>query len=727
MATLVLGTIGTLVGGPIGGALGALVGRGIDSSVIGGNGREGPRLKDLAVTTSSYGQPLPRHFGRMRVAGSVIWATDLVENRESEGGGKGRPKTTTYSYSISFAVALASRPIAEVGRIWADGNLLRGAAGDLKTGGTMRLYRGHGDQRPDPLIAAAQGDGCPAFRGCAYVVFEDLDLADFGNRIPALTFEVIADSGGVALADVIEPLVPDAAGAVALPGLGGYSYEGGSLRGSLETIDSLFPLAGDCAGAQLTIASGDPPAQSAMLLPEPVVVPGDGDDTGSSGPEYERDAGHPDVPGSLRYYDSERDYQPGLQRSDPGGDAGRTLEFPGMLSPDDARALIDALNTRAQGSRDRLSLRVAEVNPAIGPGALVRVPDIDGLWRIESWEWDQDGVALELRRHMTMRLAPSPGDAGTPSRPVDSAPSPTLLRAFELPWEGMGDSSDPPIYAAVSAPGPGWRGAALYLDRAGALEDLGPADRRRAVTGVLAAMLPPSPARLLERGATLAVDLAGADMVLGSASAEALATGVNRLLIGEEIVQFSSAARESDYRWRLEGLLRGRGATEAAAATGHPAGAPVTLLDTALTPLAIDRALHAQPPVIAAIGRAEDDPVMATVESFGRARRPLAPVHPRSRVLPSGALALEWTRRARGAWRWLPEVDAPLVEEAERYRVGVGPFASPLESWETAEPHLTLEASRHAALSAEAPGAPVWVRQIGSFAASDPLPLCTLD
>ncbi|WP_338446656.1 phage tail protein [Pelagerythrobacter marensis] len=727
MATLVLGTIGALVGGPVGGALGALVGRGIDSAAIGGGRREGARLKDLAVTTSSYGQPLPRHFGRVRVAGSVIWGTDLVENRESGGGGKGRPKTTTYSYSSSFAVALASRPIAGLGRIWADGNLLRGAAGDLKTGGTMRLYRGHGDQTPDPLIAAAQGSACPAFRGCAYVVFEDLDLADFGNRIPALTFEVIADSDGFTLADLVEPLVPGAVGGVALPGLGGFSYEGGSLRSSLETIGDLFPLASDCAGARLTIASAAPPVQSAVALPEPVVVASADGSGQQAGPERERDAGSPGGPDAVRYYDSERDFQPGLQRSELGGGAGRTLEFPGTLAPDDARALVDAAGRRAHGSRERLSLRVAEVNPAIGPGALVRAPNVAGLWQVESWEWDEHGVALVLRRHPTARLAPLPGEAGTPALPPDGAAPPTLLRAFDLPWDGAGDSSAPPIYAAASAQNANWRGAALYLERAGVLEDLGPAGRTRSVTGALAAPLPPSPARLLERGAVLTIDLAAEDMALDSATAEALAAGANRLLVGGEIVQFAGAARETGNRWRLEGLLRGRGGTEAAAAAGHPAGTPATLLDAALVPLAIDRSRHAEPPVVAAIGRADDDPVMATVENFGRARKPLTPVHPRARSLPSGALALGWIRRARGAWRWLPEVEAPLVEEAERYRVGVGPLESPLASWETATPRLTIDADRRAALSASAPAAPVWVRQIGSFAASDPLHLCHLD
>src|SRR5690606_26956786 len=173
MATLVFSAIGTAIGGPLGGAIGSLIGHQIDRAIIGGGPRrEGPRLRELAVTTSSYGTPVPRHFGTMRAAGTIVWATELVESSEQSGGGKGRPATTAYSYSASFAVALASRPIRRLGRIWADGNLLRGAAGDLKTGGALRVYSGHGDQPVDPLIASDRGAACPAFRGLAYCVFE---------------------------------------------------------------------------------------------------------------------------------------------------------------------------------------------------------------------------------------------------------------------------------------------------------------------------------------------------------------------------------------------------------------------------------------------------------------------------------------------------------------------------------------------------------------------------
>ena len=70
-----------------------------------------------------------------------------------------------------------------IGRIWADGQAVDQA------GLTWRLHTGSEDQLPDPLIAAIEGQA-PAYRGTAYVVFENLDLTPYGNRIPQFNFEV---------------------------------------------------------------------------------------------------------------------------------------------------------------------------------------------------------------------------------------------------------------------------------------------------------------------------------------------------------------------------------------------------------------------------------------------------------------------------------------------------------------------------------------------------------
>jgi hypothetical protein len=95
-------------------------------------------------------------------------------------------------------------------------------------------------------------------------------------------------------------------------------------------------------------------------------------------------------------------------------------------------------------------------------------------------------------------------------------------------------------------------------------------------------------------------------------------------------------------------------------------------------------------------------------------------------VADGSHLALAWTRRARGAWLWRDGVDAPLHEQAEAYEVSYGPPAEPLARWHTAEPRLTVPAATLAELAARLPGGTFQVRQIGSYALSDPLLLTIL-
>jgi len=94
----------------------------------------------------------------------------------------------TYHYFADVAIGLCRGPIESVSRIWADGN-----AWEAENAGEVRTYTGAADQSPDPLIQAVEGaDRAPAYRGLAYVVFDDLYLTPYGNRLPQLTFEIDA-------------------------------------------------------------------------------------------------------------------------------------------------------------------------------------------------------------------------------------------------------------------------------------------------------------------------------------------------------------------------------------------------------------------------------------------------------------------------------------------------------------------------------------------------------
>ncbi|MGB6085518.1 baseplate megatron protein TIM-barrel domain-containing protein, partial [Parvibaculum sp.] len=232
MATLILSGAGSAIGSALlpsglsflglsvsgaalGSALGSIAGSLVDARLFGMNAHvEGPRLGDLHVMASSEGAPIPKVYGRARIGGQVIWATDYVEHRHTRrsGGGKGSGSSasvTEYSYSVSFAVALCEGEITRIGRVWADGKPLSLA------GLSWRLHRGSETQMPDPLIETVEGVA-PAYRGLAYIVFENMKVTPFGNRIPQLSFEVFRTL------DDVESLVR---AVTIIPGTGEYIYD----------------------------------------------------------------------------------------------------------------------------------------------------------------------------------------------------------------------------------------------------------------------------------------------------------------------------------------------------------------------------------------------------------------------------------------------------------------------------------------------------------------------
>lgn len=720
MATLVFSAVGTLLGGPIGGAIGALAGRQVDAMIFAPSARQGPRLNELSLSASSYGLAVPRQHGSVRTGGQVIWATDLVEQSSRQGGGKGRAATVTYSYAASFAVAVSSRPITGIGRIWADGKLLRGAAGDLKVGGTLRVYNGHADQQPDPLMLAAEGGSCPAYRGLAYLVFEDLQLADYGNRIPTLSFEVFADAGPLNLQTILGPVIPDCAATMPLAGLDGLTMES-SAGDLLRQLDPLFPLDCDACDTLLTIR---PERAKAMpiLLPQPAVSLASDDFGQQSGFVRNRSLDGEAPFSVLRHYDPERDYQPGAQRSQIliAKGQSRVLDLPATITATAARSLIESASRRGAWARHKLAWRVNQLDPAVRPGSLVTLPGEPGKWQVKAWEWRSEGIELQL-----VRVAPdwpsaiSMSDPGRVGRDPDIVPGPTSLVAFELPWDGNPATPLPQIFAAAGGDA-GWSGASLLVDQGdGTLRPLGSTGRANAILGTCSDALPNASPLLFDRSSFVTIALANPDATLGDATIRQLAQGANRALLGDEIIQFTTARPLGGGRWTLSGLLRGRGGTEHATAS-HIAGEPLVILTGPLIPL--DPALIGPTgATIAAAGLADPAPTFSQIRLAGLGWRPLAPVHGVGTFTTGGALDLHWIRRARGGWGWDDSVDLPVNEQREAYLVEFGTADAPFARWDCAVPRLHIAASEWLTLAAASPGGAFFVRQIGDRAASLPL------
>lgn len=698
MATLVLTAVGTALGGPVGGALGALAGRAVDATILKPKLREGPRLTELKVQTSSYGTAIPRLFGTMRVAGTVIWSTDLIEQRSVSRGGKGQPGVAQYSYTASFAVLLSARPILSVGRVWADGQLVRGAAGDWKVATGFRVHPGGEDQAADPLIAAAEGVGLtPAHRGQAYAVFENLALESFGNRLPSLTFEVVADTGPVGVGAIAGALADEVSGSVALA-VDGFAASGGSVAAVLETLAGASGAWFAPIGGGLTMRD--------HALPVMAVAEQRGR---SGGREVAAADGVPAVV-TVSHYDPARDWQAGLQRarrpqgsSEPAGPT-LALEVPAAISAGVAKGIAAAALLRAEGARVRRTVPARLDALALVPGDVVTIMGETGRWRVEAVTLEGMATTLTLTP-LTAPITVATASAGRVMAQPDLAVGATLLVAAELPALDDALPTQPRIAVVAAGAGAGWRAAPLLLsvDGGASWAEVG-ATAAPGVVGTVEAPLPAGSAVLVDRARSLTVLLARADMMLAGADAVGLDRGANLALIGDELIQFGRAEPLGGGRWRLRELWRGRRGTATAAGAAGDRFALLTadsarLIDLPLASLGGSVRLMA-----AGVGDGTG-PAVTAVPVTGASILPPAPVQLRWTAAEGGGARVRWVRRSRAGWRWLDRVDAPLGEEREQYRVGIG----------SREVLIDTAAVLVTATERAAGPVPVTVRQRGTF------------
>lgn len=717
MATLVLTAVGTVVGGPIGGAIGAVIGNAIDHAVLfPPKGRTGPRLSALQVQTSSYGTPLQRIFGTMRVGGCVIWSTELIESTTRSSAGKGQPSLTAYSYSVSFAVALSARAILGVGRIWADGKLLRGADGVFKSATGFRLYLGDEDQPVDPLLAAAEGAGLsPAYRGIAYAVFEQLQLADFGNRIPSLTFEVIAETGPVTIGAVIGELCDGTVtGAIDAPALAGFAAYGDSVRSAIEPLAAAgggwFAPAAGLGDSRLVLRGGVDTERT--VEDGDTVVAGTG--TGTSRGGRGRSIAALETVArqvTVSHYDPARDFQIGVQRARRPGPGTREdhVELAAAADASAAKTIAEATLARGEAGREQRTVTLGWDMLDIAPGTRIAIRGVAGLWRVTRWGFEQHVVTLDCVR----LAAPTAAASASPGRVLpapDLTTGTTVLAAFEtLPFDDTLLAA-PRLTIVAAGTGPGWRRAAvLYsLDDGARWTSIG-ATAAPGVIGRIVSLSAGGGATLVDRAVQVIVELPHREMALAGADLAALSGGANLALLGDETIQFGSADQIGPTRWRLSTLLRGRRGSEAAIGT-QAVGDRFVML-AAETAVTLDLPMAAVGTTVRLLATGVGDlagPASATVRVTGRSVVPPPPVLLAAREVGDGRITLQWVRRSRTGWQWTDGIDSPLGEEREAYRITLGDDAPNATNVTVSASSLTLSASERGS------GRLIAVRQIGT-------------
>ena len=121
----------------------------------------------------------------------------------------------------------------------------------------------------------------------------------------------------------------------------------------------------------------------------------------------------------------------------------------------------------------------------------------------------------------------------------------------------------------------------------------------------------------------------------------------------------------------LSGLLRGRRGTEWAV-SGHTSSDRFILLNEA-TIYRVSQSLSQLGTAYyrgVSYGQSVSDAASEVFQNTGAALRPLSPAHLTATV-DGGDIVVKWVRRTRIGGAWADEIDAPLSEASESYRVRV--------------------------------------------------------
>lgn len=124
---------------------------------------------------------------------------------------------------------------------------------------------------------------------------------------------------------------------------------------------------------------------------------------------------------------------------------------------------------------------------------------------------------------------------------------------------------------------------------------------------------------------------------------------------------------------------------------------------------------------VEAIGLGDDSLAIASETVVGNSIRPLVPVHGRVVRGGDGSLDISWIRRARIDAGWHDGVDQALVEDREQYAVSIFANGITIDNRTVETRAITLTASQIAAFDLQSSQLIIEIRQIGSFALSDPL------
>lgn len=380
---------------------------------------------------------------------------------------------------------------------------------------------------------------------------------------------------------------------------------------------------------------------------------------------------------SLSYANAEADYNTATEHSDrlaTDSSNTATVQLPMAFTATEAKGICDAMLADAFIGRINGEAALPLAYSRYTPTDVLTLTDADGTtYRARIVKREQAGPVVKfewvLDDTTALISAGITSDDYSPSLTVQ-LPGPTALTLLDIPILRDADDSAG-IYAAAKPIGTIWPGAKLMTSVAGGDYTEAGTFTSRAVVGLTTVALTDyTGGNVFDEAGSVTVDVGEGE--LSNATREALLnTDANAMLVGDEIIQFRTAALQSTGIYKLTGLLRGRRGTEWAM-TGHAIGETVVLLRTAgMLRVSYDAARIGASADYRAVtlGKTLASATTRSIVDSGIALKPFAPVNLRQGAPAAGLYQVTWDRRSRLSYRWPSASSLPLGENDEEYSV----------------------------------------------------------
>lgn len=684
-------------------------------------------LSDLSVPKSNYGAVIPMCWGNIKLAGNLLWSTTKREvTEENRQGGKGGPTVISRetTYYGNFAVLLAYTPIRSaerLSRLWLNGKLVfDGESTDPDTQSAsaeflathLRFYTGASDQTPDPLLqnaypiqsydyglphdpterANALGalglppnlNHIPAYQYKCYVVLENLPLADYGNQIPVVKAEVLFNTD-----NSLETVVTDICNLAGINNIdttgiqnifvpGFYLDRITSASDALKTLQQAYffdIIKSGNLNKFLTYSQG----RDIIQIPLSDLAASSG---GSSRPKTfelpKPDLSQLTASVEINYIDQQGSHETGIVEARSqvvGSTRSENYTFPIVMSAESAGQIAHNLLFRFYLEA------IAPIELTLPPKyCYLEVGD-----RLEVYFYDEPYILqitkIQLGANLLLKLETKVVEAANlnnlvrpPAEIQGGGYNPPLTQTNTIATSGntilevmdihlVKDSDrDHGVYVSAYG-GSNWRECSVYVSTDDS-NYYNVAALTRGTIGTLAGNIDAI-------STTILVNLNSG--FFESVSTADLDLGLNKLLVGEEILQFTFATLNGD-NYELSGFRRGIRGTEWA--QNHSIGERVVLLTGAGAKIAqiegsgsdLDQVRYFK---AVSPGQTLDrvSPVVLTIE--GNSLNPYAAVNLSSTVDPVGNITINWDRRDRHAGDAITYRNLPLSEFEEKWEIEI--------------------------------------------------------